>query len=81
MSASLWTIRRAAADWTSSRNAWNTGVLVLVDQVAIGSAHSAFGSDGTLVDEQRTKQITALAKGLRKSVSLLLSATCHFQPV
>jgi len=56
-------------------------VLVLVDQVAIGSAHSAFGSDGTLVDEQRTKQITALAKGLRKSVSLLLSATCHFQPV
>jgi len=42
----------------------NIGVLVLSDQVAIGSAHSAFGRDGMLVDEQKSRQIASLAEGL-----------------
>ena len=42
----------------------NIGVLVLPDQVVIGSAHSAFKSDGMLADEQKSSQIVSLAKGL-----------------
>jgi NAD(P)H-dependent FMN reductase len=42
----------------------NIGVLVLPDQVAISTAHEAFGADGRLRDERKTKQVTALAQAL-----------------
>jgi NAD(P)H-dependent FMN reductase len=42
----------------------NVGVLVLPDQVALGTAHEAFDADGRLKDERKTKQVVALTQGL-----------------
>ena len=47
----------------------NIGVLVIPDQVAVGGAHSAFDSDGNLIDEKRRASV----EGLGKSVVSLLS--------
>ncbi len=42
----------------------NIGVLVLPDQVAIGTAHEAFDDAGRLKDARKAKQVAALAKSL-----------------
>lgn len=42
----------------------NIGVIVLPDQVAIPAAHEAFDDAGRLKDEKKSKQVTALARGL-----------------
>ncbi len=47
----------------------NIGVLVIPDQVAVGEAHRAFGSDGNLVDEKLRESV----KGLGADVAKLLN--------
>ena len=47
----------------------NIGVLVIPDQVAVGEAHRAFGSDGNLVDEKTQESV----KGLGADVAKLLN--------
>ena len=47
----------------------NIGVLVIPDQIAIGQAHQAFASDGSLVDEKMGESV----RGLGKDVTRLLN--------
>ena len=42
----------------------NIGVVVLPDQVCISAAHEAFDEAGKLKDERKSKQVSALARGL-----------------
>jgi chromate reductase, NAD(P)H dehydrogenase (quinone) len=42
----------------------NIGVIVLPDQLAIGTAHEAFDQDGQLKDPKKAKQVADLATGL-----------------
>ncbi len=42
----------------------NIGVIVLPDQVTIPSAHEAFDNTGRLINEGKSKQVEALARGL-----------------
>ncbi len=49
----------------------NIGVLVLPDQVAIGTAHEAFEETGRLKDERKAKQVAALAKNLVETLRKL----------
>jgi hypothetical protein len=42
----------------------NIGVIVLPDQLAIGSAYDAFDDAGKLKDEKKSKQVTSLVSGL-----------------
>ena len=47
----------------------NIGVLVIPDQVAVGEAHKAFGSDGNLINEKTQESV----KGLGTDVAKLLN--------
>lgn len=47
----------------------NIGVLVIPDQVAVGKAHEAFGSNGGLVDDRTQESV----RGLGKDVTRLLN--------
>ncbi len=49
----------------------NIGVLVLPDQYALGSAQSAFGEDGLLVDERTSKTVAAISRKLVVTISRL----------
>ena len=49
----------------------NIGVIVLPDQVCIGTAHEAFDDAGKLKDERKTKQIVTLARGLVETAAKL----------
>jgi NAD(P)H-dependent FMN reductase len=49
----------------------NIGVLVLPDQVCIGTAHEAFDVAGQLKDGRKSKQIAALATGLTATLRKL----------
>jgi NAD(P)H-dependent FMN reductase len=42
----------------------NIGVIVLPDQLAIGTAHEAFDQDGQLKDPMKAKRVKDLATGL-----------------
>jgi chromate reductase len=42
----------------------NIGVIVLPDQLAVGTAHEAFDAGGKLKDEKKAKKVEDLAKGL-----------------
>jgi chromate reductase len=42
----------------------NIGVIVLPDQLAIGTAHEAFDDAGKLKDEKKAKKVAELVKGL-----------------
>jgi len=42
----------------------NIGVLVLPDQVCIGTAHEAFDASGRLTDDAKTRRVAALAAAL-----------------
>lgn len=47
------------------------GVLVLPDQLAVGSAHSAFADDGSLADEGQAKRLDKLAANLVQTTGKL----------
>ena len=49
----------------------NIGVLVLPDQVAIGTAHEAFDAAGQLQDQRKARQVVALAQNLVETLRKL----------
>ena len=49
----------------------NVGTIVLPQQVAVGTAHEAFGDDGALVDERLSKLVTSLVASLATTASQL----------
>jgi chromate reductase, NAD(P)H dehydrogenase (quinone) len=51
----------------------NIGVIVLPDQIAIGKAHEAFDSDGSLKDGKQQKSVQQLGRKLAETVSKLVS--------
>jgi len=49
----------------------NIGVLVLPDQVCIGTAHEAFDASGRLTDDAKTRRVAALAAALVETAGKL----------
>ena len=49
----------------------NIGVIVMPDQVAIGKAHEAFNTDGTLKDKKQEEQVKMIGAGVAKTLSKL----------
>ncbi|MDE1872382.1 MAG: NAD(P)H-dependent oxidoreductase [Thaumarchaeota archaeon] len=49
----------------------NIGVLVMPDQIAIGKAHEAFNSDGTLKDKKQEEQVKMIGADVAKTLSKL----------
>lgn len=51
----------------------NIGITVLPDQIAVGSAYSAFAEDGSLSDAATAKRVSDLGAGLAKHLQKLLA--------
>ncbi len=49
----------------------NISVMVLPDQYALGSAHSAFGDDGLLIEERAAKTVANISSKLVQTISRL----------
>lgn len=49
----------------------NIGVIVMPDQITLSEAHSAFGDDGSLINERKQASVDALAKDLVETVKKL----------
>lgn len=51
----------------------NIGITVLPDQIAIGSAYSAFAEEGSLLDAAMAKRVAELGAGLTRHLQKLLA--------
>lgn len=51
----------------------NIGITVLPDQIAVGSAYSAFAEDGSLTDTATAKRVSDLGAGLAKHLQKMLA--------
>ena len=47
----------------------NLGMLVLPNQIAVANAHQAFNDEGSLIDENQQKAVTALGEALCRAIA------------